>query len=165
MDPASAVVAFVGFTASLGALAEILVKGCKTLAGLKAIIEDAPDDIERLHRAMTLLQGVVVQIQKSTEDIEDLWGESHLSLLWAQHARRVENDIKLLRGCLEGIDRAFAATSRTSLHVRARIKKIFKEQDLVKYERILTEDRDIFQVFAHAMTEYDRISTPISREI
>ncbi|KAK1830632.1 hypothetical protein QBC39DRAFT_410083 [Podospora conica] len=153
MDPASGVIAFVGFAASLITLAQVLIKGCKTLSQVKLILEDAPDDVNRLHRAMQRMQLVIVKVQMSEEDLRELWPNSDLADLWAEHAHDVQRDVSALSDRLSKIEDALAKKSLTSKNVRARIRKLFMEQELVKYEHILADHQNTFVLFLNMITE------------
>ena len=154
MDPVSGVIAFVGFAASLLTLTEVLIKGCKTLSTVKLILEDAPGDVERLHRAMLRLQFVIVEVQRSEEDLRKQWANSSLAQHWAEHAHDVQRDISALSGRLSKLEEALAKKSHTSKNVRARVMKLFMEQELSKYERVLAEHQNTFGFFLDMITEY-----------
>ncbi|KAI8631723.1 hypothetical protein F5Y19DRAFT_493585 [Xylariaceae sp. FL1651] len=153
MDPASAAVAFIGFSAAIVQLAGSLANGCMTLYKLKQKLNETPQDISRLHKSMKRLERLVAEVRSLENDIGEHWLSSNLGIHWSEHAADIENDLNALNQRLSKLVRILEAKSITSKHVRATIRKAFMEEDIVKFERILTAHQDTFSFMLSVVAE------------
>jgi hypothetical protein len=137
MDPASATVAFVGFTASITTLAAALFTSCKTLRNLCHDLQDAPQDLRRLFRNVQTLERMVLQVKHTGAEVGADASFAHLQTYWKV--------FKLQAGLNK--------PSPSSRHIRARFYKVFSESDIEYYEELLSRHLDVFTVLYNILSK------------
>ena len=135
MDPASAVITFVGFSAAVAQLAGTVANGCKALHNLKQKLDETPRDIVRLDKSLKRLKRIIVEIRSLEKDIGEHWSSSDLATHWSDHAVDIETDVSALDHLLSKLARSLESRSITSKHVRSTIRAFLMEDDLAKFER------------------------------
>ena len=71
MDPASAGVALVGFTASIAILTVVVLDSSKTLYNLRKNLQNTPEDDRRLVRQVKVFEGLLEAIAHALQDNRD----------------------------------------------------------------------------------------------
>ncbi|KAI1123382.1 hypothetical protein F5Y10DRAFT_286199 [Nemania abortiva] len=128
MDPVSAI----GFGAALVQLTANIVQCCKILNDVRRAFEHAPQDIERLYKALRRLQWLIDSIRELGDGIEDCLKPAQLGILWKEHAVEIETDVKDLA---------------------AKIKKIFMQDELERYERSICRHQEVFSLILGMLSE------------
>lgn len=102
MDPASAVVAFIGVAASLTTLAALVIDSSKTLFNVHRKVKNAPEDIRTLCRQLNALQCLLYEAQDLVRDHGPAYAASAVGTVFATAIEHMLNDL-----------RGFSAASRT----------------------------------------------------
>jgi hypothetical protein len=153
MDPASATVAFVGFTASITTLAAALFTSCKTLRNLCHDLQDAPQDLRRLFRNVQTLERMVVQVKQTGAEVGADASFAHLQTYWNQNALDMELDLKAFHQKVFKLQASLNKPSPSSRHIRARFYKVFSESDIEYYEELLSRHLDVFTVLYNILSK------------
>lgn len=137
MDPASAAVAFVGFTASLVTLAGLALDSLQTLYRFQAKVKDAPEDILRLQDGLKRFEALLSEIGLQQNDgLSTL--PQHLCELWGDSAMQMKKDLERFRDFLLGFERRVNQSSVSSKNLRARLKFFFREDAVDAFQRRLS---------------------------
>lgn len=144
MDPVTATLTFVGFSASLITLLAAVGDTSKALFELQRKIKNAPKSAERLHQDLQILQQLLASIKDQSLEYEGVDVPQLLQHLWSSFVLQLESDIhdfkakmstsKLLRQGLKArIGHVFAEGTVNEFHKRysAHIQNLIMIQTLV----------------------------------
>lgn len=154
MDPASAAVAFVGFTASLTTLVGLAVDSLKTLHRLHEKIKDGPEGILRLQRDFRHLQALLFEIQGQQREISQSSGLTTTSELWSGSGKQMQQDMEIFRTFLSDLDRRTDRTSISSKNLRLRIRLFFEEDRITELQRRLSTHIQFLHIVESLMSLY-----------
>ncbi|RYP09084.1 hypothetical protein DL765_008564 [Monosporascus sp. GIB2] len=143
----------VGIAASVVALSDALLKGCKSLKMLRDSLKDAPNEVERLYRAMNRLQQIMTEIQVLGQDIDGLWTDSALALNWTDHVVEITTDIASVNKILAKLQDSFSKPSIMERNLAGRFRKFFSEKELDRHEKILVGHQETFTLLLGVINE------------
>lgn len=157
MDPASAAVAFVGFAASITTLSAVVANSCKTIHNVWHSFKDAPQDIHRLIRKMKRLEKVILEIERVVVQFGDP------SLLdsqqyWMDQIEEMVDDFAILDDKINKLQADLTAKASAKKHLWARARKFLSEDDILKYERILSDHLQTFNIMYGLQAGYGDIN-------
>lgn len=144
MDPASAAIAFVGFAASITTLAAVVLNSCRTLRDLCRDIQDAPQDLQRLFGHVQNLERIVIEVQRTGADIASDASIARLNAFWVDNAMYMETDLQRFNEKLCKLFEGLQRRSLTSKSLRARLYKVFSNDDILHWERVLAQHLNTF---------------------
>lgn len=154
MDPASAAVAFVGFTASIFTLSGLVANSCKTIHNVWHSLKDAPEDVSRLIRKMRILERVISEIERVVvqlgEDPSLLGSQQY----WVDQIEEMVNDFTILDNKINNLQADLIAKRSVKKYLWARARKFLSEDDILKYERILSDHLQTFNVMYGVHARY-----------
>lgn len=146
MDPASAAVAFVGFAASIASLSAVVVNSCKTIHNLWHSIKGAPQDVCRLLRKMKRLEKVILEIQTAVARFGEDPSLLDPQQYWVDQIEDMLDDFAILEDKINNLQADLTAKKYSKKHLWARARKFLSEDDILKYERILSDHLQTFNV-------------------
>lgn len=153
MDPASAAVAFVGFAASIATLSAVVANSCKTIHNVWHSFKDAPQDVHRLIKKMKRLEKVISEIERNVVQ----FGEDPSSLdsqqCWVDQIKEMVDDFAIFDDKINNL-KALTAKTSAKKHLWARARKFLSEDDILKYERILSDHLQTFNLMYGLQTRY-----------
>lgn len=154
MDPASAAVAFVGFAASIVTLSAVVANSCKTIHNVWHSLKDAPKDVRRLIRKMKRLAKVISEIERVVvqfgEDPSLLGSQQY----WVDQIEEMVDDFAVLDNKITNLQADLTAKTSAKKHLWARARKILSEDDILKYERIISDHLQTFNVMYGVQARY-----------
>lgn len=164
MDPASAAIAVVGFAASIATLSAVVVDSCKTIHNVWHSLKDAPEEIHRLIKRMEILEQVILEMGtvsvKSSKDPSRLDSQQ----CWLKQIEEMVHDWTILHGKINKLQAKLTAKTSSGKNMRARVRKFFSEDDILKYENILSSHLQIVIVMRSMQSRYgDSLSYDFSR--
>lgn len=154
MDPASAAVAFVGFAASIASLSAVVVNSCKTIHNVWHSLKDAPQDVRRLLRKMKTLEKVILEIGTVAVQFSNDPSRLDLQQHWADHIEEMVDDWTVLNDKIIKLQASLTAKTSSGKNLRARVRKFFSEDDILKYENILSGHLQIFIAMCSMQSRY-----------
>lgn len=154
MDPASAAVAFVGFAASIASLSAVVVNSCKTMHNVWHSLKDAPQDVRRLLRKMKTLEKVILEIGTAAVQFSNDPSRQYSQQHWVDHIEEMVDDWTILGDKISKLQANLTAKTSSGKHLRARVRKFFSEDDILKFENILSGHLQIFIVMCSVQSRY-----------
>ena len=139
MDPASAAVAFVGFSASIASLLAITLDSCNKIHSIAQSLKNAPDHIRRLFGKIERLRGVVSKIEKIGNEIGDEAFGTDVQRVWMDTVTIMKTDLMALEGKISKLQRILNGKSLSKVHMSVRIRMFFSAEEVDKYENILSD--------------------------
>lgn len=154
MDPASATVAFVGFAASIATLSAVVADSCKTIHNVWHSLKDAPQEAHRLLRKMERLEKVILEIERVVvrfgEDPSLLDSKQY----WVDQIVEMVDDFAILKDKINNLQANLTAKKFSKTHLWARARKFLSEDDILKYESILSGHLQTFHVMFCLQSRY-----------
>jgi len=150
IDPASAVISFIGFTASISTLAALVIDSAKTLYNLQSQLKNAPEDVHRLLRQLQIFEKLLDEIRARSREHGDMGVPDTLQEIWQISATQIEEDLIGFTKVLRSLQRRLNGYSVSSNLVRLRVMKFFYDDDLVKFQRRLSshhQSMGVIQLF------------------
>jgi hypothetical protein len=139
MDPASAAVAFVGFSASVVTLCGLVAESTRTLYELQDKVRNAPEELRRILTTFQSLEILLVEVQRLSSDVGVTNTPSHLKEAWMSAVRPLESDVVSFRGWLFHhfkIDRDEDLGKKQGVGRRVRV--FFAEERIKTFYRTIT---------------------------
>lgn len=154
MDPASATVVFVGFAASIASLSTVVVNSCKTIHNVWHLLKDAPQDVHRLRRKIKRLEIVILEIEKVVvqfgEDTSRLGSQQY----WVDQILEMVDDFTILKDKINSLQANLTAKTLSRKNLGARVRKFFSEDEILKYEGILSGHLQTFNIMFCLQSRY-----------
>ncbi|MCJ1251001.1 hypothetical protein MMC30_008232 [Trapelia coarctata] len=138
MDPASVVITFVGFAASISTLGAAVIDSSRTLYNLQAQLKNAPDDVHRLLRQLRIFETLLGEIQIRSQEYGNLVVPEPLQEIWRSSAAQIEDDVHGFAKILAGLQRRMTGPRISSTLIRLRLVKFFYDEDIARFERHLS---------------------------
>ncbi|MCJ1368183.1 hypothetical protein MMC16_007324, partial [Acarospora aff. strigata] len=135
MDPASAGVAFVGFTASLATLTAVVIDSSKTLYNLRNKLRNTPEDVRRLIRQFSVFESLLKEVQGVLQDHGDLGVPRGLHALWEGSADQMRDDVERFGVVVSRLQRLLEQPTLSSRLIRLRIRGVFEEDAIATFQR------------------------------
>ena len=146
MDPASAAVAFVGFSGSIATLLAVALDSCRKIHNIAQLLRDAPDHIRRLFGKVERLRSVLTEIEEIGNKTGDEYLGANVSRDWTSIVRIMEKDLAALEGKISKLQKSLGGKSLSRLHMSVRIRMFFSAEEVDKYEEALSDDLDTFNL-------------------
>lgn len=153
MDPASAAVVFVGFAASIASLSAVVVNSCKTIQNVWHLLKDAPQDVHRLLRKIKRLEKVILEIEKVVQFGEDT-SRPDSQQYWVDQILEMVDDFTILKDKINSLQANLTAKTLSRKNLGARVRKFFSEDEIIKYEGILSGHLQTFNVMYCLQSRY-----------
>lgn len=155
MDPVSATaVAVIGFAASIATLSAVVIDSCKTIHNVWSSLKDAPEDVQRLLRKMKTLGQVIMEMGtvalRSSNDSSRLNSQQ----CWLEHIEEMVDDWTILNDKINKLRANLTAKTLSGKALSARVRKFFSEDDILKYENILSGHLQIFIAMCSMQSRY-----------
>lgn len=129
-----AAVVFVGFVASIASLSAVVVNSCKKIHNVWHSLKDAPEDVRRLLRKMERLEKVILEIKTVAVQFGNDPSRLDSQQYWVDQIAEMVNDFTILSDKINNLQAKLTAKKNLS----GRVRKFFSEDDIMKYERILS---------------------------
>lgn len=154
MDPASAAIAVVGFAASIATLSAVVVDSCKTIHNVWQSLKDAPEDIHRLLKRMEILEQVILDMGIVAVQFSNDPSRLDSQQCWVKHIEEMVHDWTILHGKINKLQANLTTKASSGKNMRARVRKFFSEDDILKYENILSSHLQIFIAMCSVQSRY-----------
>lgn len=155
MEPVSATaVAVVGFAASIATLSAVVVDSCKTIHNLWHSLKDAPEDIHRLLRKMKTIEQVILEMGIVAVQFSNHPSRINSQQCWVKHIEEMVDDWTILNDKINKLRANLSAKSSSGKNLRARVRKFFSEDDILKYENILSGHLQLFIAMCSVQSRY-----------
>jgi len=151
MDPASAAIAFVGFSASLTTLVGLVVNCSTTLYDLQRKLKEAPKDILHLQYELRNLQALLVEIQSRFRKDGRISTQQGFQGLWESVSAQMEQDIESFMATVSKHSSQFRTPVRK--RVSMRIRYIFDEKTVEEFRRRISRHIDSLSMVQAFMME------------
>lgn len=139
MGPASAALAFVGFSASIASLSAITLSSCTKIHNIAQSLKNAPDHIRRLFAKIERLRRVVSEIEKVGNEIGDEHLGTDLQRDWTNIATIMKTDLLALEGKISRLQNSLNGKSLSRVHMSVRIRVFFSAEEVENYENLLSD--------------------------
>lgn len=143
MDPVSAAVAAVGFAASLATLVGLVTESSRVLHNLWDKVRDTPKDVERLLDIVRVTESLVKEIAglifEGSEDVPAMLQE-----IWNARAGLMLVDMRGLGQVVLELQNSIESETISRKHIRTSIRKFFKDDKILSYERKLSKHIETF---------------------
>ncbi|KAL8851088.1 MAG: hypothetical protein Q9221_003984 [Calogaya cf. arnoldii] len=160
MDPASAAVAFVGFAGSIAALAAVVTESCKTLKNVWHIMKDGPQDTRRLFKRLKRLETIILEIKRVGEESTDETFRRGFQQCWIDNVEDMREDFSALQSKILKLEGFLTAKRFSRKHLCAQIRKLFSNEDIAKYEHILSGHMETFNMMLNLHSRYESEQNP-----
>ena len=154
VDPASAAVAFVGLTGSVAALAGVVVESCKTLNNVWHSLKDAPRDTLRLFKKLKRFETILLELQHVGEDPADQAFRDRYQQSWLDNVEDTLQDFSILKAKILKLEGSLNVKKLSRRHVCAQIRKVFSEDEIEKYENVLSGHMETFSMMLALFSQY-----------
>lgn len=158
MDPASAVVAFVGFSASVVTLCGFVVESSRTLYELQDKVRNAPEELRNILATFHNLEVLLTEMQHLSSEVSSMDIPARQKEAWMSTVGTLESDMVSFRGWLFQhfkLD-VYQHALKKQTGLRRRVQVFFAE------DRIKTFQQSITLHTAQLSILYDLISRLIS---
>lgn len=155
MDPVSATaIAVVGFAASIATLSAVVIDSCKTIHNVWHSLKDAPEDVHRLLRKMKTMGQVILDMGKVAVQSSNDPSRPGSQQCWVEHIEQMVDDWAILNDKINKLQANLTAKTLSGKNLSARIRKFFSEDDILKYENILSGHLQIFIAMCSVQSRY-----------
>lgn len=155
MDPVSATaVAVVGFAASIATLSAVVIDSCKTILNVWHSLKDAPEDVQRLLKTMRKLGQIILDVGKVAVQSSNDPSRPDSQQCWVEHIEQMVEDWEILHNKINKLQAKLTAKTFSGKNLSARIRKFFSEDDILKYENILSGHLQIFIAMCSVQSRY-----------
>ena len=137
MDPASAVITFFGFAASLSTLAAVVIDSSRKLYNLQAQMKNAPEDVHRLLGQLKVFESLLGEIQMRSHEHGNTNVPETLQNVWRSSSAQIGEDVSSFARILAGLQRRLAGSKVSSKLLRLRVMKFFYDEDIARFQRQL----------------------------
>ena len=147
MDPASAAVAFVGFSASIASLSALVLDSCNKIHSIARSLKNAPNHIHRLSGKVTRLHRLISEIEKIGNEIGDEPLGTDIQRDWADIATIMRADLMALDGKISKLQKSLDGKSLSKVHISVRVHMFFSTEEVDRYENILSDHLETINFF------------------
>ena len=147
MDPASAAVAFVGFSASIASLSALILDSCNKIHSTAQSLKNAPDHIRRLFGKVKRLHRVISEIEKIGNDLGDEPLGTDVQRDWMNIATMMRADLMALEGKISKLQRSLDGKSSSKVHMSVRVRMFFSTEEVDRYENLLSDHLETINLF------------------
>lgn len=155
MEPVSATaVAVVGFAASIASLSAVVINSCKTIHNMWHSLKDAPEDVHRLLRKMQTLGQVIMEMGTVALRFSNDSSRLDSQQCWLEHIEEMVDDWTILNDKINKLQANLTAKTLSGKNLSARVRKFFSENDILKYENILSGHLQIFIAMCSMQSRY-----------
>lgn len=151
MEPVSA---FVGFAASIVTLSAVVADSCKKIHNVWHLLKDAPQDVGRLLRKMKRLENVISEIETVAVQFGKDSSRIDSQQYWVDQIADMVDDFTILNDKINKLQAILTAKTLSRNNLSARVRKFFSEDDIVKYESILSGHLQTFNVMCCVQSRY-----------
>lgn len=151
MEPVSAVV---GFAASIVTLSAVVANSCKTIHNVWHSLKDAPQDVRRLLRKMKGLEKVILEIETVAMQFGNDSSRIDSQQYWVDQIAEMVEDFTILNDKINKLQAILTAKTLSRNNLSARVRKFFSEDDIVKYESILSGHLQTFNFMCCLQSRY-----------
>ena len=153
MDPASAVITFVGFAASLAALVAVVVDSAKTLNNLQQQLRAAPDTVKRLVKRFEVLQNLLQEVQAHSQVHGETEVPEGLRQIWESLAAPLKEDMDTFHVVVASLEQTLNESKGSSLKFRLRLRGFFSEPKVSEFEQKFQSHLGTLQVIRTSIIE------------
>ena len=147
MDPASAAVAFVGFSASIATLSALILDSCNKIHSTAQSLKNAPDHIRRLFGKVKRLHRVISELEKIGNEMGDEdWG-TNVQRDWMNIASIMRADLMALEERTSKLQRSLDGKSLSKINMSVRVRMFFSAEEVDKYENRFSDHLETINVF------------------
>ena len=147
MDPASAAVAFVGFSASIATLSALILDSCNKIHSTAQSLKNAPDHIRRLFGKVKRLHRVISEIEKIGNEMGDEdWG-TNVQRDWMNIASIMRADLMALEEKTSKLQRSLDGKSLSKINMSVRVRMFFSAEEVDKYENRFSDHLETINFF------------------
>ena len=164
MDPASADIVFVSFTASIITLAGLAAQSCLILNNLRDSLVHAREDHQQLVDKAQLIGALISAVQAAAVLNGDD-GSREMETVWGSCYDKIEEDLKALNHLLEKLRQVPEGQSELGANIRKRLRWVFFEQKTARFNERFSSHIMFLQLVQQAITRCDfdgRMLTPAS---
>jgi len=154
MDPASAAVAFVGFSASVVQLSAVTLNSCQTLHHFYKGYSNAPANVDRLAKLLKRLELVASRLHNLDTPCIEGSIQHNVDQFWEQHAREMKDDLEQFRNLVVKLEKKLKVKSHTPKQVFARLRVVFSDEETTKWEQVLSAHIATATSMLSVMTRY-----------
>lgn len=147
MDPASAAVAFVGFSASIASLSALVLDSCNKIHSIAQSLRNAPNHIRRLFGKIERLHRVIAEIEKIGNEIGDEHLATDVQRDWMNIATIMRADLMALEGTISKLQRNLDGKSLSKVHMSVRVRMFFSAEEVERYENLLSDHLETINLF------------------
>lgn len=147
MDPASAAVAFVGFSASIASLSALVLDSCNKIHSIAQSLRNAPNHIRRLCGKIERLHRVIAEIEKIGSEIGDEHLGTDVQRDWMNIATIMRADLMALEGKISKLQRSLDGKSLSKVHMSVRVRMFFSAEEVDRYETLLSDHLETINLF------------------
>ncbi|MCJ1384631.1 hypothetical protein MMC17_007749 [Xylographa soralifera] len=145
MDPASAVITFVGFAASLATLVAVVVDSAKTLNNLQQQLREAPDNVKRLVERFKVLQSLLQGVQALSQAHGETEVPEGLRQVWDASAASLTEDMEAFHAVVGRLEQALKKSKGYPVKFGLRTRGFFSEPKVTEFEQKVHNHLDILQ--------------------
>ena len=153
MDPASAAVAFVGFSASIASLSALILDSCNKIHSTARSLKDAPNHIRRLFGKVKRLHRVISEIEKIGNEIGDEPLDTDIQRDWTEITTIMRADLMALDEKISKLQRSLDGKSLSKVHMSVRVRMFFSAEEVDRYENILSDHLETINFFLCILSE------------
>ena len=153
MDPASAVISFVGFAASLATLVAVVVDSAKTLHNLQQQLRAAPDNVKRLLERFQNLQNLLQTIQTLSQRHIDTEVPEGLRQIWEAAATPLTEYINNFHVVVTRLKQRLNKSRGSSVKFWLRTYDLFSEQKVTGFDKKFQSHLDTLQFIKACIIE------------
>ena len=147
MDPASAAVAFVGFSASIASLSALILDSCNKIYSTAQSLKNAPNHIRRLFGKVKRLHRVISEIEKIGNEIGNEPLGEDIQRDWKSIATMMRADLMALEGKISKLQRSLDGKSLSKIHMSVRVRMFFSAEEVDRYENLLSDHLETINLF------------------
>lgn len=147
MDPASAAVAFVGFSASIASLSALVLDSCNKIHSIAQSLRNAPKQIRRLFGKIQRLHRVIAEIEQIGNEMGDEQLGTDVQKDWMNIATIMRTDLMALEAKISKLQRNLDGKSLSKVHMTARVRMYFSTEEVDRYETLLSDHLETINLF------------------
>ena len=146
MDPALASVAFIGEAGSIATLAGGVVESCKAIHKVWQSLKDAARDVQRFFKKSKRLESVILEVKRAGEAFNGDTIRLDFQQDWLESIEEMSDDLVVLKAKILGLEGNLHGKFFSRKGLSVQIRKVFSEEDIAKYERILSGHIETFNI-------------------
>lgn len=155
MDPVTAV----GLAAGCLNLVRLAASTCQSIYRLQSALKQAPRDIQRLADDAETLQALLVEVERSGREADQIQLSSELQSAWHRVESQLREDLDILRDFVQKFEYGHAGSgSKSRSRVLAQIRHAISGDDILKLRRALKTHIGILNFINSTLTSRQIIS-------